>query len=69
MISSGKTPDRKAKPVVAGHLCAHDKCHFFRTNKEQYPTKPYLDGATCFRDGKDITYYDGWQAHCEIEND
>lgn len=64
MISSGKISDRKAKSVVDenGH-CGHE-CPFFRLdNKDDMAA-----GAKCFRDGKEITYYDGFLAHCTLQN-
>lgn len=63
MISSGRLSDRKLTRVIDkdGH-CGYE-CPFFRLdNKDDMAA-----GATCFHDSKSIEYYDGWLAHCEIE--
>lgn len=62
MISSGKLPDKKAKPKVDDGYCDVE-CPFFRDNKAPGD----FIGAKCFRDGKDIMYHDWYIAHCETE--
>ena len=63
MISSGRLSDRKIDPkTIEGHC--HPGCPFFHLDKEAYADALELD-ATCFKDAKEILYYDGFLAHCE----
>lgn len=64
MISSGKLSDRKQVRKVDCGYC-DSECPFFRYNKKNDP----YSGATCFDDAKEIIYYDGFLAHCEIKKD
>lgn len=67
VISSGKLSDKKAKSVVDENGHCDSKCPFFRLDKETKADALELD-AKCFRDGKEITYYDGFLAHCKLQN-
>jgi len=63
MISSGRLSDRKLIRIVDkdGH-CGY-KCPFFRLDNSSDP----YSSATCFNDGKNIEYYNGFLTHCELK--
>ena len=63
MISSGRLSDRKIKPKTIEGYC-HPDCPLFHFDKETNTDALALD-ATCFKDAKEVAYYDGFLAHCE----